>query len=30
MTAGRTMLDKIWDAHVIVPRPGGEELLLSI
>ena len=23
----RTMLDKIWAEHVIVPRPGGEELL---
>src|SRR3954462_1123122 len=27
MPAGRTMLDKIWDEHVIVARPGGEELL---
>ena len=25
--APRTMLDKIWAEHVIVPRPGGEELL---
>ena len=24
----RTMLDRIWDQHVIVPQPGGEELLL--
>jgi 3-isopropylmalate/(R)-2-methylmalate dehydratase large subunit len=24
----RTMLDKIWAQHVIVPQPGGEELLL--
>ena len=23
----RTMLDKIWAQHVIVPRPGGEELM---
>lgn len=22
-----TLLDKIWSQHVIVPRPGGEELL---
>lgn len=22
-----TMLDKIWAQHVIVPCPGGEELL---
>jgi 3-isopropylmalate/(R)-2-methylmalate dehydratase large subunit len=25
--AAQTMLDKIWAQHVIVPRPGGEELL---
>ncbi len=27
MNSPRTILDKIWDTHVIVPRPGGEELL---
>ncbi|MGZ5123866.1 MAG: aconitase family protein, partial [Burkholderiales bacterium] len=27
MTEPRTMLDKIWSEHVIVPRAGGEELL---
>src|SRR3954471_509241 len=27
MPAARTMLDKIWAEHVIVSRPGGEELL---
>ncbi|MDB5926900.1 MAG: leuC 2 [Betaproteobacteria bacterium] len=27
MSEPRTMLDKIWSQHVIVPRPGGEELL---
>lgn len=27
MKAPRTMFDKIWARHVIVPRPGGEELL---
>ena len=27
MLEARTMLDKIWSEHVIVPRPGGEELL---
>ena len=27
MTEPRTLLDKIWAQHVIVPRPGGEELL---
>ena len=27
MTAARTLLDKVWASHVVVPRPGGEELL---
>ena len=27
MMAAQTMFDKIWAKHVIVPRPGGEELL---
>src|SRR5881227_2892271 len=27
MSEPRTLLDKIWSEHVIVPRPGGEELL---
>jgi len=27
MAQARTLLDKIWSEHVIVPRPGGEELL---
>ena len=27
MSEPRTMLAKIWTQHVIVPRPGGEELL---
>jgi 3-isopropylmalate/(R)-2-methylmalate dehydratase large subunit len=27
MPGGRTMLDKIWSEHVVVHRPGGEELL---
>jgi 3-isopropylmalate/(R)-2-methylmalate dehydratase large subunit len=27
MTEPRTMFDRIWAEHVIVPQPGGEELL---
>ena len=27
MAEARTMLDKIWSEHVVVARPGGEELL---
>ena len=27
MAQARTMLDKIWSEHVVVARPGGEELL---
>ena len=27
MVEACTLLDKIWSQHVIVPRPGGEELL---
>ena len=27
MAAPATLLDKVWARHVIVPRPGGEELL---
>src|SRR5262245_23437484 len=27
MNSPHTMLDKIWAQHVIVPRPGGEDLL---
>ena len=26
-TQAQTMLDKVWAQHVIVPRPGGEELM---
>jgi 3-isopropylmalate/(R)-2-methylmalate dehydratase large subunit len=27
MAQARTMLDKVWSEHVIVPQPGGEDLL---
>src|SRR5262245_61637163 len=27
MSGARTMLEKVWAQHVIVPRPGGEDLL---
>jgi 3-isopropylmalate/(R)-2-methylmalate dehydratase large subunit len=27
VSAGSTLFDKVWARHVIVPRPGGEELL---